>query len=107
MINKSITQLISMTRLENLQWAKEMTIQQDADYNSFIIVSLNNYQLLLILVSKNHLTLIQWIFNELNLKENLQKKTHISTIAEKYTEFRILKFQNFIKEQKNICKHNV
>ena len=26
MINKSITQLISMTKLETLQWAKEMTI---------------------------------------------------------------------------------
>ena len=52
MINKSITQLISMTRLENLQWAKEMTIQQDADYNSFITVSLNNYQLIATDLSK-------------------------------------------------------
>ena len=26
MINKSITQLISMMKLENLQWAKEMAI---------------------------------------------------------------------------------
>ena len=52
MINKSITQLISMTKLETLQWAKEMTIQQDADYYSFIIVSLNNYQLIATDLSK-------------------------------------------------------